>query len=314
MTTRLKYYVDICMSMTYTEVQERHGKKYFYRVKSIRKGDKITKKRKYLGVDLNTKELKKLEKNADEIINESLNKLLTDKEKKYLEETKKKYKALSKANFENRYESFLAQFTYDSNAIEGNTLTLQETSFVLFENRTPKGKSLREINEALNHKEAFDYILSYKKDITKDFICKIQKKVVKDTLRKDLESQIGIYRNLQVFVRGANFTPPKPKNAKNEMKNLMRWYSTNKNKLHPLILAAYFHLAFESIHPFVDGNGRTGRLLLNFILYKHNYPMISIPKTKKLDYYNHLDKGRENNLRPFVKFLYSLLIKEEIYV
>ena len=300
--------------MTYTEVQERHGKKYYYRVKSLRQGSKVIKKRKYLGVDLNIRKLKELEKKADDIINDSLNKLLTDKEKKQLENIKKKYKGLPKANFENRYETFLAQFTYDSNAIEGNTLTLQETSFILFENRTPKGKSLREINEALNHKEAFDYILNYKKDITKSFICEIQKKVVKGTLRKDLEDQIGIYRKVQVYVRGANFTPPKPKIAKNEMKNLMRWYSTNKDKLHPLVLAAYFHLAFESIHPFVDGNGRTGRLLINFILHKHGYPMISIPNTKKLDYYSYLDKGRENDLKPLVKFLYGLLTKKEIYI
>ena len=215
--------------MGYTEIQERNGKKYFYRVKSIREGNRVKKKRKYLGVDLNEKELKRLEKSADEVINESLQKLLSEKERKILDSIKTKYKKIPTATFDNRYESFLAQFTYDSNAIEGNTLTLQETSFILFEQRTPKGKTLREINEVLNHKEAFSYILKYQKDITKDFICEIQKKVVQNTLRKDLQDQIGKYRYLQVYIRGADFTPPIPSDCKKEMRNLLRWYTSNRS-------------------------------------------------------------------------------------
>jgi Fic family protein len=300
--------------MTYTEVQERNGKRYYYRVMSIRKGDKISKKRKYLGVDLDLKKLKQLEKEADEIINVSLNKLLKKNEIKKLSLIKNTYSKLPKSTFENRYETFLAQFTYDSNAIEGNTLTLQETSFILFEQRTPKGKSIREINEVLNHKEAFDYILQHDEDISKKLICEVQKIVVKGTLRKDLESQIGKYRLVQVYVRGSNFIPPSPILAKKEMRNLLRWYSLNKQKLHPLILAAYFHLAFESIHPFVDGNGRTGRLLMNFILHKNGFPMINIPNKIKLDYYSCLDKGRNGDLRTLVKLLYDLLIKGNFLV
>lgn len=295
--------------MTYTEIQERNGKKYYYRVMSVRKGNKVSKKRKYLGVDLDIKKLKKLEQEADDIINESLNKLLNKDEIKKLNLIKSSYSKLPKSTFENRYETFLAQFTYDSNAIEGNTLTLQETSFILFEKRTPKGKSIREINEVLNHKKAFDFILQHDKDITKKFICEIQKIVVQNTLRKDLENQIGKYRSVQVYVRGSNFVPPPSIQAKKEMRNLLRWYTLNKNKLHPLILAAYFHLAFESIHPFVDGNGRTGRLLMNFILHKNGFPMINIPNQIKLDYYNCLDKGRTGDLRTLVKFFYGLQTK-----
>ena len=300
--------------MSYTEIQERHGKKYYYRVRSIREGEKVTKKRKYLGVDLHTKKLRALEKEADEIINTGLHKLLSSKERGVLEKIQKKFKALPKSTFTNRYESFIAQFTYDSNAIEGRTLTLQETSFILFDQRTPRGKSLREINEALNHKEAFDYMLQYKKTLTRKFICTMQEKIIKETLREDLKKQIGKYRDLQVFIRGANFTPPPPEEAKKEMRNLLRWHSLNKEKLHPLIIAAYFHVAFESIHPFVDGNGRTGRLLLNFTLHQNKFPMINIPHTKRLHYYKCLEKGRKGDLRLFVKFLYDLIVKENIYI
>lgn len=296
--------------MTYTEIQERNGRKYYYRVRSVKNNGKVSKIRKYLGINLDKKRIKKLEKEADEILNESLNKLLSEKEIERLEEIKKNYKKLPKETWENRCESFLAQFTYDSNAIEGNTLSLKETSFILFEKRTPSGKSLREINEVLNHKEAFNFILDYEGDITKNFICEIQRMLVKNTLRKDLETQIGRYRDLQVFIRGTDFVPPKSKNAKKEMRSLLRWYNKNKKELHPLILSVYFHAAFENIHPFVDGNGRTGRLLINFILHKNGFPMVNIPNKDKLEYYGCLDEARKGNLRKFVKFLYGLITAE----
>src|SRR3989344_451199 len=181
--------------MVYTEVQEKNSKKYYYRVKSVKKKNKVSKIRKYLGVNLKKRDLIRLEKEADKILNKSLNNFLTKEEKKELEKIKKKYKKEPKSSFENRYEAFLAKFTYDTNAIEGNTLSLQETSFILFENRTPKGKSLREINEVLNHKKAFDFILNYKKDINKKFICEVQKVIVQNTLKKELEDQIGKYRD-----------------------------------------------------------------------------------------------------------------------
>lgn len=297
--------------MSYTEIQDRNGKKYYYRVKSIKKRGKVSKKRIYLGSNLPQNKLKKAEKEADKILNKTLNKLLSKEETNKLKKIKEKFQNLPKATIDNRYEVFVAKFTYDSNAIEGNTLTLIETSFVLFENRTPKGKSLREINEVLNHKKAFDYILNYKKDLDKKFICEIQKKVVDNTLRKDLENQIGKYRTLQVYIRGADFTPSKAKEVPMEMRSLIRWYNSNKNKLHPLILSAYFHIAFESIHPFVDGNGRTGRLLLNFILYKNKFPMINIPNKRKIEYYKCLKEAQKNNdIKKFVKFLYSIITEE----
>lgn len=300
--------------MAYTEIQSRNGKKYYYRVKSVKKDNKVSKIRKYLGADLKRDVIKKLEKKADKTINKSLNSLLTKEEVNKLNIIKNNYKKEPEKSFNNRYEAFLAQFTYDSNAIEGNTLSLQETSIILFDNITPKGKTLREINEVLNHKKAFDFILSYKKNIDKKFICEIQKIIVQNTLRRDLENQIGKYRDIQVYIRGANFIPPKPEQAQKDMSSLLRWHSLNKNKLHPLILAAYFHSAFESIHPFVDGNGRTGRLLMNFILHKNNFPMINIPNKLRLEYYDCLEKARLGNLRKFVKFLFDLISKSKIYI
>ena len=210
-------------------------------------------------------------------------------------------------------ETFVSKFTYDSNAIEGNTLTLQETSQLLFDKIVPVSKLLREVNEALNHKEAFDYALHYKEDITKKFICDVHKKVVKETLKPELAPQIGKYRTIQVFIRGVEWTPIKPSEVPNEMKSLLAWYSRAKKKLHPLVVAAYFHVGFETVHPFVDGNGRVGRLLMNYILHKNKYPMINIPNSIKNRYYSALHSAQvKGDLRPFVELLIGILRENKV--
>lgn len=297
--------------MVYTEIKERNGKKYYYRVISIRKGDNINKKRIYLGSNLNKEKLIEEEEKADKELN-LLNTLLTNKEKKELDKIKRDYISQPKTNLENRYESFVSLFSYDSTNIEGNTITLQETSQLLFENVTPR-KSLREINEVINHKEAFDYLIKSKQEISRDLILKLHEIVVKNTLKSELNDQIGKYRKVQVFIRGTKWLPPKPEQVSKEIAYLLSWYAKNKNKLHPLILSAYFHSAFETIHPFVDGNGRVGRLLMNFILHKKGYPMINIPNKRKYEYYNALESSQINgNLRPLVKFLIELIREEKI--
>ena len=292
--------------MAYTEIKEKNGRKYYYRVQSVRKGNKITKKRVYIGVDLAKKQLSEKEVEADKELM-LLSTLLTENEIKELEKIKKQYALLPKENLENRYEAFVSLFSYDSTNIEGNTLTLQETSQLLFEKITPR-KSLREINEVINHREAFDYILSWDKDVSKEMILKLHELVVKNTLKDELKEQIGKYRTLQVYIRGTNWLPPKPEEVPEEMQVLLSWYSKNKGKLHPLILTAYFHSAFETIHPFVDGNGRIGRLLINFILHKYAFPMVNIPNKKKYFYYKALESAQlKGDVRSLVKFLFDML-------
>jgi len=296
--------------MVHNEIQEKKGRKYYYRVKSIRFGNKVKKERVYLGVNLNSKELKKKEKEADRKLN-IFEVILTKEEEEFLDKIKREFLREPRENYENRYESFCSLFTYDSTGIEGNTLTLSETSYLLFEGIVPKEKSLREIHEVINHKKAFDYMLDYKGNITKEFILKLHELIVINTLRPDLNSQIGKYRTVQVFV--GRSIPPHPREVPNQMARLLRWYSINKNKLHPLVLASYFHTEFEKIHPFIDGNGRVGRLLMNFILHKNKYPMINIPKRRRFKYYETLQNAQyKDNLRGFVKFLISILKKERL--
>lgn len=300
--------------MVFTEIQKRKGKKYYYRVKSSRSGKKIKKDRMYLGTDLDKKTLSKAEEKADKQL-DALKNIITEEEIYFLEKIKKEYANQPKENFESRYEAFCARFTYNSNAIEGNTLTLQQTAQLLFENIVPADKSLREINEALNHKSALDYILSYSGDINKKLMLYLHELVVKNTLKQELVNQVGKYRNVQVFIRGAEWLPPKPKEIPQEMKSLLASYTKNKNKLHPLVQAAYFHIGFETIHPFIDGNGRVGRLLMNCILKKNNYPMINIPHTKKSDYYKTLEEAQvRGNIRPFIELLLQIYKEEKLFI
>ncbi len=298
--------------MVYTEVKEVKGRKYYYRVKSVRAGKSVGKERVYLGVNLTGKQLSEKERQADKELR-LLSSLLSEKEIKEIERIREQYLKQPTQNLENRYEAFCSLFTYNSTAIEGNTLNLQETSQLLFEKRTPSSKSLREINEIMNHKEAFDFILKAKEEVSKSFILKLHRIIIKNTLKQELEDQIGKYRKVQVYIRGVEWLPPKAKDVPKEMKSLLLWYSINKRKLHPLVLAAYFHSAFESIHPFVDGNGRVGRLLMNFILHRNKYPMINIPNSKKNRYYIALQEAQvKSNLRPFLEFLIELLKEEKV--
>lgn len=296
--------------MAYTEIQERNNRKYYYRVKSVKRDKKVSKEKIYLGADLDKYKLEKLEEEADKKL-DLFNSLLSKDDIDFLNIIKKDFSKEPKENFENRYEAFCSLFTYNSTGIEGNTITLEETSFLLFEGITPKSRDLREINETLNHKRAFDYLLNYKGDINKKFILELHRLVVANTLRPELISQIGRYRHVQVFV--GLLLPPKPQDVSNRMASLLKWYSINKIKLNPLVLASYFHTEFEKIHPFVDGNGRVGRLLMNFILYKNKFPMINIPKKRKFQYYQVLQKAqRKGNLKPFVNYLISILKKDSL--
>lgn len=298
--------------MAFTEIQERNGKKYYYRVITYREGKKVRNKKIYLGVDLTKRVLSKAESQADRELG-VLSALLTNEEILELEMIKKKYSKQPKSTFENRYETFVSAFTHDSTAIEGNTLTLQETAGLLFDEIIPSSKPLREVNEVLNHRKAFDRLLEYDSDITRAFIQELHELVMKNTFKPKLNSQLGRFRSVQVYIRGVDWLPPAPEDVPKDIKNLLSWYTKNKKKLHPIVQAAYFHIGFEVIHPFVDGNGRVGRLLMNFILHRNGYPMINIPLERRFEYYDCLHAAQvDGTLRPFIDLLLDLLRKSQL--
>lgn len=189
-------------------------------------------------------------------------------------------------------ETLAIEWTYHSNAIEGNTLTLPETLAVISDGITVKGKSLREHLEAVNHYEAIEKVV----ELAQPGVV-ISEKILLDihalVLQKIEKEFAGRYRNVGVRITGANFIPPNPVKVPDMMEELMGWLYENPLQLHPLLLATIFHHRFVWIHPFIDGNGRTVRLMHNLLLMALGYPPVIILKQDRLKYYKALNEAND---------------------
>ncbi len=208
----------------------------------------------------------------------------------------------SKASLKRLKENFDIESTYNSNAIEGNTLTKSETRLVIEEGITIGGKSVREHFEAINHKKAIDFVESIvkeKKKITKGIICKINSLVL-DNIE---EEEKGIYRLRKVHIESASFIPPKPNLIPKLMEEFLRWLDENKNKINTVDFVALAHEKFVFIHPFIDGNGRVARLLINLILMQKGFPPVVILKSERKKYIRTLEQAHNKNYASFVNFI-----------
>lgn len=201
-------------------------------------------------------------------------------------------------------EQFEIEMTYNSNAIEGNSLTLKETFLVINEGITIKGKPLKDHLEAKNHKEALDYlydlVLKDKKNTFSENLIRSFNQIVIQDIDKEWA---GRYRNSGVIILGADHKPPQAIDVPGLMSELIIWFRDNKSKLHPVELASLVHYKLVAIHPFFDGNGRTARLLMNVILMESGYPLAIILKNDRKKYYNVLAKADEGDTEPFVRFI-----------
>jgi len=181
-------------------------------------------------------------------------------------------------------DEFLIDFTYNSNAIEGNTLTLQETALILNEGITIAEKSLKDHLEVIGHKEAYFYV----EDLVKGKV-PLSEKIIKDIhsiVLMDKPQDKGVYRRVPVRIMGAAHEPPQPWEVPIQMEQLITDYNSTMKDMHPIERVALFHLRFEGVHPFIDGNGRTGRLLLNLELMKEGYPAINVKFADRRRYYD----------------------------
>jgi Fic family protein len=187
-------------------------------------------------------------------------------------------------------ESLYIEWTYNSNSIEGNTLTLLETKMVLEDGMTIHGKSLREHFEALNHQEAIEHIeklVSAQSMLSATDIMDIHSLV----LQKIEKEYAGRYRTFGVRVQGANFLPPNALKVSQLMDELLDWLNNEDIELHPLIKATIYHHRFVWIHPFIDGNGRTVRLTFNLNLMRDGFPPVIILRNDRKKYYDALNKA-----------------------
>lgn len=184
-------------------------------------------------------------------------------------------------------EALNFEWTYNSNSIEGNTLTLQETKLVLEEGLTVSGKSLKEHFEVVNHQEAIEYVYHLNKP--NHIFCESDLLAVHSLVLNKIEKDYaGKFRDGAVRISGANFIPPNPLKIYEYIVDLINWVNDNKNTLHPLVVASIFHHRFVWIHPFFDGNGRTVRLISNLLLLKAGFPPGIILKADRKKYYKAL--------------------------
>lgn len=291
--------------MVFIERRKKEKHTQYYLVKTFREEGKVKKKTVFLGTDLNSTQLEKLKQDAMVELGElDFETVLSKKEINEFNEIKNKLnKGIESFAPESFYQHFLTEYTYDSNAIEGSSLTLEETNNVLFEEISPKNKPLKHVQEAKNHKKAYDYVMGLKKEkLSQDLICEIQKQVVKNTLPEHLKEFEGNLRGVNVRV-GLHIAPPYY-SVPRKLGALIKWFNANNKRHHPVVVAAYFHSEFETIHPFVDGNGRTGRLLMNLMLKNAGFPPITIFFKYRQEYYAALEKARkEKNLKPLIKIM-----------
>jgi Fic family protein len=278
------------------------GKEYIYSEKSMKYRGKVIKYSKInvLKEDIN-------EYNIEHNLSEKISKLyikpqypLTHNEIKKIELMNFSYKKLKlkfhKKDWEDIKKRFVANFVFESNAIEGNSLTLKNFKEIIFENKLISGADLREVYDAKNSYEVFSYIFNSRKEIDINFIIDIHKK-----LMKNIDNRIG-FKKIPNVLFGKRIKLTNPENVEKEMINLINWYNEIRYKIHPLELAFKFHHKFEKIHPFADGNGRVGRIILNYILLKEGYFPIIIRKSNRQKYIKSLEDADNGNYIPLIRF------------
>lgn len=226
-----------------------------------------------------------------------------DRKKKKLD----KMRPLTEGELERLREEFIVEYTYNSNAIEGNTLTLKETDLVL-RGLTVDQKPLKDHMEAVGHKEAFDFVSELVKENGK-----INERVIKQIhylVLADKKDDRGVYRRIPVRIMGAAHEPVQPYLIEPKMEELLRNYLSSEE--HIVTKLARFHIEFEGIHPFIDGNGRTGRLIVNLELMKAGYPPIDIKFTDRIAYYNAFDEYHVKHNLKAMETLFAKYINERL--
>ncbi len=293
-------------------------RKKYYLAQSFREGKKIRKVRRYLGADLTKERLEQLKLRAAVLIKQQIesHKMLRNPLENVLSETEiaviknlernKPIKILHLS--EKEWLLFTEIFTYNTNAIEGSTIRFNEVKDILERELWPKDAPKSEISETYGVAEAINEIRNNKVHISLDLIKKLHKIVFKNS-----KEYAGKFRGrgVEVVIRDGfgkivHVGAP-PNKIVSLLKELINWYNKNKIKYSPLVLAVVIHNQFETIHPFQDGNGRVGRLLLNNILIKHNLPPVNIGIENRREYYESLRQYQDTgNIRPMIE----LLLKE----
>jgi len=279
------------------------GQTYYYLEHSIREGKKVQKKEVYLG--------SKIPSDIEEIKKNFLDSIHRERWYKDVDKIKqsfsKEQKIMPKSVREKELKNFTTRFTYDTQRIEGSTLTRRETEDLLERGITPKSKPMSDVQEAEAHRDLFHKIVKSPKDLSLHEVLEWHWELFNKT-DKEIAGKI---RNYRVGIGGSKFVPPTPIDVNHMLTEFFQWYHKNKNKMHPVELAALAHLKFVTIHPLGNGNGRISRLVMNFILNRKKYPMFVVPYEGRNSYYNALERSQlRQEDRTFLQWFVKRYIKE----
>jgi len=265
-------------------------KDYYYLAHSFRKEGKVVHREKYLGKKIaeNIEEVK--ERFLRECMEESIIKKLKSIKKRFLNEWKSYPESVKKEVL----IDLSINFTYNTNAIEGSTITLHETEDIIRRKIAPN-KPLRDVQETINHSKVFFKVLNAKKEISAKDILLWHKEVFSDT-KPDIAGKLRDY-----LVRVGSYTAPDWQDIGKLIKEFFLWYGEKKKIINPIELAARTHYKFEKIHPFGDGNGRIGRLIIAYILRSNTYPLLIIEHKKRKAYYRALGKTENDFVSYFMR-------------
>ncbi len=323
--TNIYKYVGITNLMVSIKKKKIKGRLYKYASKSVRlpNGKIVTVEKILSGRKVDSKEIMDFlsKRENDVLVGYALGTFKTDSvftqhEIQKIEEMRIAYKKiirkLTKRQLQDLFDRFTVNFTYESNSLEGNSLTLKDVAIIIESNIVPKGRDLREIYDTRNSRRVIDMVLKKRFKINVNDVAKMHSILVKD---------MGIprgFKKMPNYILGRNIKTTPPERVERELNDLLEWIIKNPEKLHPLHIVATSHGKFERIHPFEDGNGRVGRFLINLILANNGYPPLIIRKTQRLSYLNALqdfDSSRPEALERFILERYKETFRKffEIY-
>ena len=283
-------------------VKRRKGNQDYYYLYHDSKKGKRKQREVYLGKVI-PKDIEEQKKNfAMEIERE---KWIPELEKIH-ENFKNEKKTIPKSIQEKNLESFSVKFTYNTQRIEGSTLTLKDTSFLLEYGLSPSNRPTNDIKETELHQKLFLKIIKQKDDLSLVLV----KKWHKELFAQTKPEIAGLLRDYDVRISQSEFIPPPHTSVNLLVSGFFTWYNVNKKKLNPVELAALVHLKFVTIHPFGDGNGRTTRLMMNHVLNTYDYPLMDIDYADRRSYYTALEKSqRKDDDLPFLQWFMKRYLK-----
>ena len=262
---------------------------YYYLAHSFRKDGKVLHREKYLG--------KEIPKNIEEIKEKFMRECMEDvikKMKNIKTNFRKEWKRYPESIKKEMLIDLSINFTYNTNAIEGSTITLEETEDII-KNKIAPNKPLRDVQETINHSKTFFKALNEKKELSNHLILQWHEEIFRDT-KADIAGKLRDY-----LVKVGNYVAPDWQDLSKLMKEFIGWYNKNKNIMNPVELVARAHYKFEKIHPFGDGNGRVGRLIIAYILKRNKYPLLIIEYKRRKAYYHALGKPENDFVNFFLR-------------